>query len=98
EIFVENVVFATESPLDLARIREQNDAVGHLARGIHALKSDDVAVRALSEQLAELKSRLPLELTEGEGALVLDERHGGEVLADVEQMLVPRLLGGGEDA
>jgi DNA repair exonuclease SbcCD nuclease subunit len=98
EIFVENVVFATQSVLDLAKIREQNDAVGHLARGIHAMKSDDAAMRALSEQLADLRQRLPLELTEGEGALGLDERHVREVLADVEQMLLPRLLAGGEDA
>ncbi|HEY3593914.1 MAG TPA: DNA repair exonuclease, partial [Polyangiaceae bacterium] len=32
DIFVENVVFATETPVDLAQVREQNDAIGHLAR------------------------------------------------------------------
>src|SRR5262249_25448169 len=46
EIFVENVVLATRSPLDLGKVREQEDAVGHLARGLHALQSDDAAVRA----------------------------------------------------
>jgi DNA repair exonuclease SbcCD nuclease subunit len=97
EIFVENVAFTTQSPLDLAKIREQNDAVGHLARGLHALRNDDAAVHTLSEQLADLRRRLPLELSEGPGALVLDEHLVREVLADVEQMLVPRLLGSGED-
>jgi exonuclease SbcD len=93
DIFVEHVVFDTQSPMDLAKVREQNDAVGHLARALHGMKSDDAALRDLSAQLVDLKNKLPLELSEGADALLLDERHVKDVLADVEQLLLPRLLG-----
>jgi hypothetical protein len=92
EIFVENVVFATQSHVDLAMVREQADAVGQLARALHDMKSDDASLAMLHDELAELRHKLPLELAQGPGAIALDTEHLRRVLADVEQMLVPRLL------
>jgi predicted phosphodiesterase len=92
-IFIEKVVFATTSAADLAKVREQDDAIGHLARAIRAMQNDGAALRALGQELADIRHKLPLELREGNGALSFDERHLGDILADVEQMLIPRLLG-----
>jgi regulator of replication initiation timing len=46
----------------------------------------------LYQQLADLRHKLPLELLEGPAALRFDEQHLREILDDVEQTLVPRLL------
>lgn len=92
EIFIENVVLATQSPIDLERVREQSDAVGQLARALHVLQGDGADRAWLYQQLADLRHKLPLELTEGPAALRFDEQHLCEILGDIEQTLVPRLL------
>jgi DNA repair exonuclease SbcCD nuclease subunit len=92
EIFIENIVLGTRSAIDLARIREQDDAVGQLARSLHAMKSDPAAHAMLAAELAELTQRLPLKLREGDDALVLDAARIAEIVTDVEASLIPRLL------
>jgi len=91
-IFVEKVLFRTRSTIDLAKIREQNDALGQLARTLHAIRASDDQLRDLLPELADLKQKLPLDLLQGDGALVLDEAYLRELLGDVEEMLIPRLL------
>jgi exonuclease SbcD len=91
-VFVENIVFRTHTTIDLAAIRGQNDAVGELARSLHAMKDDDGELCALASELDDLEQKLPLELREGDGALRLDPSRLRNVLADVEQMLIPSLL------
>ena len=92
EIFIENIVLATRGAIDLARIREQDDAIGQLARSLHAMKNDPAAHAMLAAELAELTHRLPLKLREGADALVLDGARLAEIVADVEASLIPRLL------
>lgn len=92
EIFIENIVLSTESAIDLERIREQDDAVGQLARSLHAMKTDPAAHAMLAAELAELTQRLPLKLREGDDALVLDGARLAEIVTDVEASLIPRLL------
>ncbi|HKQ70202.1 MAG TPA: DNA repair exonuclease [Polyangiaceae bacterium] len=92
--FVERIVLSTRSTLDLAAVRTQDDAVGQLARTLHAMRNSPDELRSLLPELAELKQRLPLELREGERALSLDEAHLADLVAEVEEMLIPRLLGG----
>lgn len=91
-VFVENVFFHTHTTLDLAQVRAQNDAIGELSRSLDAMKNDGASLTLLAAELAELKQKLPLELREGEGALTFDEPHMRELLVEVEEMLVPRLL------
>jgi DNA repair protein SbcD/Mre11 len=92
EIFIENIVVSTRGAVDLAKIREQADAVGQVARSLHAMKSDPDAHALLAAELAELADRLPLKLREGDDALVLDAARLGDIVADVEATLIPRLL------
>jgi DNA repair exonuclease SbcCD nuclease subunit len=91
-VFVENVVFQTHTTIDLAKVRGQHDAIGQLARSLHAMRNDREGLELLADELAELKQKLPLELREGDGALSFDEAHMRRVVDDVEQMLIPRLL------
>lgn len=95
--WLEKVVVRTRATIDLERIREEASAVGHLARRLSSMKDDPKELAELAAVLADLDKKLPAELREGEGALRLaDPALLRAMLDDVEQMLVPRLLEGGE--
>ena len=95
--WLEKVVVRTRAMIDLERIREEASAVGHLARRLASMKEDPKELAELASVLADLDKKLPAELREGEGALRLaDPALLRAMLDDVEQMLVPRLLEGGE--
>ena len=90
-------VVRTRATIDLERIREEASAVGHLARRLSSMKDDPKELAEIASVLADLDKKLPAELREGEGALRLaDPETLRAMLDDVEQMLVPRLLEGGE--
>jgi DNA repair exonuclease SbcCD nuclease subunit len=91
-VFIENVFFHTHTTIDLGKVRTQNDAIGDLSRSIEAMKNDSAELNLLAAELADLKHKLPLELREGDGALLFDDAHMRELLGQVEEMLVPRLL------
>lgn len=96
-VFVEKVKIETRSCFDLAQVRKEASAVGHLARRLEALKSDDTEIASLAAVLAELDKRLPAELREGEGALTLsDPATIRAFVEEVEATLLPRLLEGAE--
>ena len=95
--WLEKVIVRTRAQVDLERIREEASAVGHLARRLGAIKDDPKELAELAAVLSELDRKLPAELREGDGALRLaDPDTLRAMLDDVEQMLVPRLLEGGE--
>ena len=95
--WLEKVIVQTRALVELERIREEASAVGHLARRLALIKEDPKELGELASVLAELDKKLPAELREGEGALRLgDPATLRAMLDDVEQMLVPRLLEGGE--
>ncbi len=95
--WLEKVIVRTRAQVDLDRIREEASAVGHLARRLGAIKDDPKELAELAAVLSELDKKLPADLREGEGALRLtDHATLRAMLDDVEQMLVPRLLEGGE--
>ncbi len=92
-VWVEKVRIETRSMFDLARVREEASAVGHLARRLEAIKRDDAEIASLAAVLGELDKKLPPELREGEGALSLvDPATVRGLIDDVEAMLLPRLL------
>lgn len=98
-VWLEKVVVQTRSTFDLARVREEAGAVGHLARRLAAIKDDPKELAALAACFAELEKKLPPEVREGDGALVLtDAATMRGIVEDVEQTLLPRLLEGGEGA
>lgn len=96
-VWIEKVRVETRSVFDLARVREEASAVGHLARRLEAIKRDDAEIAALAGVLAELDKRLPAELREGDGALALgDPATIRAFVEEVEATILPRLLEGTE--
>ncbi len=96
-VWLEKVVIHTRSTFDLAQVREEAGAVGHLARRLAAIKDDPQELAALATSFAELEKKLPPELREGDGAMLFaDAATLRAIVEDVEQTLLPRLLEGAE--
>ena len=94
-VFLEKILVQTRSTFDLAQVREEAGAVGHLARRLAAIKDDPKELAELAAAFADLDKKLPPELREGDGALVLtDAAMLRAIVEDVEQTLLPRLLEG----
>lgn len=95
-VWVEKVKFDTRSPVDLDALAQQSDPLGQLIRYTRELKDDEAGLKDLAAELQELKQKLPRELVER----ILPEETGlvRELLQDVEQLLIPRLLEEKENA
>ncbi len=98
-IWVERVRFDTRAPYDVDEIASRDDALGQLLRSLRELRSDTRALEELSSQLDDLRRWLPREAKEGPNAVRLDDPDElSRALEDVEQMLLPRLLGGADSS
>jgi DNA repair exonuclease SbcCD nuclease subunit len=97
EAWLEKVELATRPLAERARLREREDAIGEMLRGIGALANDDAALVELGAELNELKRKLPADLREGPDAIDLDSPSAlRELLRSIEETLVPTL--GSEDS
>jgi DNA repair exonuclease SbcCD nuclease subunit len=96
EVWVEKVLVGTRSTLDLDALAKQDDVVGQVVRSLRALRDDRAALEELTSSLADLRAKLPVELREA--GLALDDPEAvAATLADVEQLILPRLLAREED-
>lgn len=92
-VWVEKIRFASRTPINLHELYERDDAIGQLARSLRASRESEEELRALTEDLASLRHKLPQEALEGDDGLKLDDPATIRgLLEDVEQMLIPRLL------
>ncbi|MGA1823582.1 MAG: metallophosphoesterase family protein [bacterium] len=98
EAYVERILFNTSTYIDLGKLKENNNPLGHMLRFIDAIESDDALFSELVKELEPLKCKLPFELRQGEGAIDMESREKMlEILQDAQQLLVPRILAMGED-
>ncbi len=93
EVWVEKVKLRTRDEVDLAALAERDDAVGQLLKSLADIRDSDAELGLLAHELSELRKKLPSELREGSRSLRLDDPGRlREILTDVEQQLLPRLL------
>ena len=98
EAWIEKVRIQTRAEIDPERIRAREDAVSGLLKSVGSLGSIQEAMEALSSEFAGLRKKLPAELQTGDEALDPDSpAKREELLAEIQQILIPRLLAG-EDA
>ena len=96
EIWIEQIRFDTQTPLDLEALRDRNDPVGGLLRSIDELRTKDPG--CLASVFDDLLQKLPGEVREGADGLDLSDRDTlRNLLDEAEQLLVPRLVGGGDE-
>jgi DNA repair exonuclease SbcCD nuclease subunit len=97
EAWLEKVEFSTEPLARRAQLREREDAIGELLRGLRGISQDDTALLELAAELSELKRKLPAELREGPDAIDLESPEAlRRLLSEVEQTLIPAVRGSAE--
>jgi DNA repair protein SbcD/Mre11 len=94
EAWLEKVELGTRPLAQRVDLREREDAIGELLRGLGNLGRDDAALVELGAELLELKRKLPPELREGPEAIDLESPEAlRRLLSEVEQTLVPAVRG-----
>jgi exonuclease SbcD len=94
DAWLEKVELATRPVALRARLREREDAIGEMLRGLGDLADDDAALAELASELVELKRKLPADLREGPDAIDLDSPEAlRQLLHSIEETLVPTLRG-----
>lgn len=97
DVWVEKVLFETRTPIDVAAMRQRSTPLGELLRTLDADRGDPAALASLAAELAGLQEKFALVDDADRPAFDRPE----SVLAmldDVEQMLIPLLLEGGDGA
>ena len=95
-VWIERVKLATKPAVEAVDLTERDDAVGQVARALGDLAADESALAAMVDDLAELRRKLPPELTSGSGDALRVDTPGalGVLTDDVARVLLPRLLAG----
>jgi DNA repair exonuclease SbcCD nuclease subunit len=95
DVWIEDVVLGTSLPLDLVALSQRDDALGQVVRALDSLHEEPTRLAELDSELRELFALLPHELSRGELGLELDDPAQAQSLIEaVQQLLLPRLLGG----
>jgi DNA repair protein SbcD/Mre11 len=93
-VWIERIVLRTRRAEELDPALDREDALGGLAASIRELEGDDARLASLAEDLADLKRKLPAELfAAGDVPDPTDPAALREILPEVEDLLVARLLG-----
>ncbi len=93
DVWVEEITFSTQLPLDLTVLSERDDALGQLVRSLSALREDPALLGSLCDEIRELEASLPHEVRELELGIDLSNAEQARALiSSVEQLLLPRLL------
>lgn len=94
-VWLEKVKIASRRPVAFSEELNREDALGDLLRLVHELEASPPQLDDLAGELAELKSKLPLEIISGDDALdPTDLKLLQALLPDVKELLLSRLLDG----
>lgn len=93
DIWIEKVLLQTNLPVDLEKLTSSDSPVGDLLRYINKIETDPKVLSELAEVLSALKSRLPIELRQGEEAIDLENPERlKEMIRDAKQVLLPHMI------
>lgn len=91
DIWIEKIQLQTTTPIDLEALVSLDVPAGRLLRVLRDLEITSIA--EFMEEFSSLKNKLPLEYRQLEGAIDFDNPNSlHELLVDVEQFLIPKLL------
>jgi exonuclease SbcD len=94
--WLEKIEVKTRSKMDLDLMLERDDPLGDFLRYIHALESGDVFLQSVREDFAQLRAKLPPDAANDDFFKALESKEGmREVIEEVKQILVPRILSAG---
>jgi exonuclease SbcD len=92
QVWLERVKVETTPPADVARLIARDDAIGGLLRTLRELPANELALAALSDELADLRRKLPADVTDDDFNLE-DTAVIARLVGEVEHLLLPRLTG-----
>ena len=95
-VWVEKVRLATHPEISWAKLAERDDPIGALVGSIEAAQRDPERLSELLELFTDLRRKLPHELRSEEGLRLDDPETIRAALADVQKLVLPRLLAGGK--
>lgn len=91
--WIERLLVKTTALYDRAALALREDALGALLGVFQALESDELSLRELGETLAEVRQKIPQELWHDQDGVAYDSPEVlRALLADVESMIVPRIV------
>jgi len=92
-VWIEKVRFRTRPVVSMKQLREREDPLGELLRGLDDLRHDPQAVADLAPVFDELLQKLPHQARSGPESVDLSDGHTlCQLIDDVESLLVPELL------
>jgi DNA repair exonuclease SbcCD nuclease subunit len=94
-LWLEKVQLRTTGHADAARLAERSDAIGQLAEGLMQAGGDEAERAALVAALADLRKKLPVDVTRGEDGVSLEDAFVASLLPEVRELLLSALLEGG---
>jgi exonuclease SbcD len=93
-IWVEKILFETQTALDLDALLRHDDPIANLVRAVRGAASDEEALKEVMGSLEALASKLPSDYRQLPDAINFqDPADVAKLLGGVEQDLLPRLLG-----
>lgn len=92
-VWIEKVRFDTRPVVSMEKLREREDPLGELLRGLDDLRHNPEAVPELAPVFDELLQKLPHQVRSGPESIDLsDPQTLRQLIDDVESLLVPELL------
>ncbi|MEJ2416436.1 MAG: DNA repair exonuclease [Exilibacterium sp.] len=92
-IWLEKVSLDTRPAIRAEEMLDGDDALGGLLRGIRGMEANQTTLAALSEEVGELRKKLPVEILAGEDRYdPEDPAQLAQMLEDIKELLVNRLL------
>jgi hypothetical protein len=92
-VWVEKIKLATRAEVDLDELARGSDPIAQLLQFCRHLPNDPAALTDMLGEFKDLNQKLPLELRQGTDAIRLDDpAYLRDLLPEIEQLLVPRLL------
>ncbi len=98
KIWVEKILFETQTIADLDEMLVRDDAFGSLLRGIQDLSTSEELLSDIVAEFSDLHHKLPIEVREGEDAIDLAALMTfSRVIGEVKELLIARLLISGDE-
>jgi DNA repair protein SbcD/Mre11 len=96
-VWIESVRLQTQGLLSLESLQLRPDALGQVARSLHALRMAPEQLRSWSALFDDLRQKLPPEVRQGSAGIQFDEPEVLQALIlEMEQLLLSRLLALGD--
>ena len=93
-VWLEKILVETRPEADVSRLAARGGAIGELLAEIDLVRRSPERLDGLAAILKDLRGKLPPAVRDGDDALVLDADFVRAALADVETVLLPRLVEG----